>query len=102
MSAKHTLVGSAAASRAIVLCPACPEDSDGEAEATVGGGEDERGSYPYLEAYRCENGHHLGDLTPEMEGRVLESTLEWIAEALDAMRSAHDDQVYHNWRDEMR
>lgn len=80
-------------------CPVCDEDSDSEGLATVGSDSDERGTSPYLEAFACEQGHTLADLTPEQEGRILASALDWLAGALEALEDAHWDSRIDSYRE---
>ncbi len=94
---------SLAKGQAPVLCPACPQDSDSEGVATVGGEGGPRDSYghrgPFLEAFACELGHSLADLTPSQEGAILESAVDYIADAIENLRSAANDQAYDTWAD---
>lgn len=73
------------------MCPACPVDSDVEGIATVGGA--------VLDAFECENGHRLNDLTRSQERTILESAVDWIVDSLDAMRDLQADQRYDMERD---
>lgn len=66
----------------------------------MGHDSNERGSWAFLESFCCEAGHRLGDLSPAQEGAILESALDWIAGALDAMESARWDGLIDRYREE--
>lgn len=87
---------SAAAGRAMISCPLC----EGDAIAEVDGSSDERGSHATLERFECENGHNEDHLTRAEERSVLESALDWLSEAREAMEGAYWDDRHDRMRDD--
>ncbi len=100
---RQPLRNSVSRGQVVVLCPRCPEDSDGEGLATVGRVEDEWGSEPILERFEgCPNSHTEDDLTPEQTAHILESAVEYLADATEALRDMANDQAMDYYRDEGR
>lgn len=76
-----------------VTCPVCEAGSD--ALATLDGG-----PVPSLVAFSCALGHTLKDLTPDAEGDVLTSAIDYLDSSLDALRDDADDRAYQAYRDD--
>lgn len=91
---------SASRGYAPAICPVCPEADEVDAVAQVDGYADERAPFASLEDFECERGHSINDLTTAQERAILDSALDWISEALDAMRSAADDARFDSYREE--